>query len=223
MGEMIGNIAHQWRQPLNALALLLGNIQMTHQYNELTDEYLEKTVENGNRLIQNMSKTINDFRNFFLPDKEMVSFSARDQINHAVSLVEAGLASQNITIHLEADQDIMLTGFPNEYSQVLLNLLTNSRDAIKGSDVLAGSITVRLYELDGHGCTSIRDNGGGIPDDVIDKIFEPYFSTKEMGTGIGLYMSKMIIERSMSGTIEAHNIEGGAEFVVVTPLERRLP
>jgi signal transduction histidine kinase len=223
MGEMIGNIAHQWRQPLNALALVLGNIQSAHHYNELTTEHLAETVANGNRLIQKMSTTINDFRNFFLPDKEVVSFSAREQINHAVSLVEAGLTSQNIIIHLEADQDLILTGFPNEYSQVLLNLLTNSRDAIKGSGILEGSITISLYERDGQSCTSIRDNGGGIPADVIDKIFEPYFSTKDMGTGIGLYMSKMIIERSMNGTIEAHNTGGGAEFVVVTPLERRLP
>jgi signal transduction histidine kinase len=223
MGEMIGNIAHQWRQPLNALALLLGNIQMSHHYNELTVDRLAETVANGNSLIQKMSTTINDFRNFFLPDKEVVSFSALDRINHAIALVEAGLTSQNIIIHLEASQDLILTGFPNEYSQVLLNLLTNSRDAIKSSDDLAGRITIRLFERAGQACASISDNGGGIPDDVIDKIFEPYFSTKEMGTGIGLYMSKMIIERSMNGTIEAHNIEGGAEFVVVTPLERRLP
>jgi signal transduction histidine kinase len=222
MGEMIGNIAHQWRQPLNALAMVLGNIQLAYQYNELTTEYLRETVENGNRLIQKMSTTINDFRNFFLPDKEVVSFSARNQISHAVSLVEAGLASQNITIQLEVDQDIMLTGFPNEYSQVLLNLLSNSREAIKDSGALEGYITIRLYEFDGQGFVSVGDNGGGIADDVIDKVFEPYFSTKQMGTGIGLYMSKMIIERSMNGTIEAHNIEGGAEFVVVTPLERKL-
>jgi len=223
MGEMIGNIAHQWRQPLNALALVLGNIQMSHHYNELTAEHLAESVENGNRLIQKMSTTINDFRNFFLPDRAVVSFSARDQISHAVSLVEAGLASQNITIQLEVDPDIMLTGFPNEYSQVLLNLLSNSREAIKDSGALEGHITIRLYEFDGQGFVSVGDNGGGIADDVIDKVFEPYFSTKQMGTGIGLYMSKMIIERSMNGTIEAHNIEGGAEFVVVTPLERRLP
>jgi C4-dicarboxylate-specific signal transduction histidine kinase len=223
MGEMIGNIAHQWRQPLNALSMVLGNIQSAHHYNELTSEHLAKRVEKGNHLIQKMSSTINDFRNFFLPDKEVASFSARDQINHAVSLVEAGLTSQNIIIHLEADQDIMLTGFPNEYSQVLLNLLTNSRDAIKGSGVLAGIITISLYDRNGQSCTSVRDNGGGIPADVIDKIFEPYFSTKDMGTGIGLYMSKMIIERSMNGTIEAKNSESGAEFVIVTPIERRLP
>jgi len=223
MGEMIGNIAHQWRQPLNALALVLGNIQMSHHYNELTAEHLAESVENGNRLIQKMSTTINDFRNFFLPDREVVSFSAREQISHAVALVEAGLTTQNITIQLEVDQDIMLTGFPNEYSQVLLNLLSNSREAIKDSGALEGHITIRLYEFDGQGFVSVGDNGGGIADDVIDKVFEPYFSTKQMGTGIGLYMSKMIIERSMNGTIEAHNIEGGAEFVVVTPLERRLP
>jgi len=218
MGEMIGNIAHQWRQPLNALAMVLGNIQQAHIYNELTSEYLNETVEAGNNLLQKMSRTINDFRNFFLPDKEAVSFSAQEQLSHAITLVEAGLTSQNINIHLDVAKDIMLTGFPNEYSQVLLNLLSNSREAIKSSGVPEGKITVRLYEQEGRGCVSISDNGGGIAADVIDKIFEPYFSTKDMGTGIGLYMSKMIIERSMNGAIETHNIEGGAEFVIAIPL-----
>jgi len=214
MGEMIGNIAHQWRQPLNALGMVLANIQMAQQYNELTAEVIKTAVDNGNRLIQKMSTTIDDFRNFFLPDKEAVSFSARSQIDHAVSMVEAGLKSQNIQIHLEVDQDVMLTGFPNEYSQVILNLLSNARGAIEEKNILEGSIKIRLFERDGLGCVSICDNGGGIGTDVIDKIFEPYFSTKDMGTGIGLYMSKMIIERSMHGTIEAHNIDGGAEFIV---------
>ena len=222
MGEMIGNIAHQWRQPLNALAMVLGNIQQAHQFRELTSEYIAEAVEKGNRLIQKMSTTINDFRNFFQPDKQAVTFSARDQINTAVSLVESSLRSHNISIHLELDQDIVLTGFPNEYSQVLLNMISNSRDAIIDSGVGEGLITIRIYKRDGQGCVSVGDNGGGIPDDVIDKIFEPYFSTKEMGTGIGLYMSKMIVERSMKGTIEARNMRGGAEFVVVTPLDKRL-
>lgn len=222
MGEMIGNIAHQWRQPLNALAMTLGNIASAYQYNELTAEYLDKTVENGNRLIQKMSSTINDFRNFFKPDKAAVSFSAREQISHAVALVEAGLKSQNISVHLEAPQDMVLTGFPNEYSQVLLNLFANSRDAIRESGAASGSLTIRLYDRDGQGCVAVGDTGGGIPADIIDKIFEPYFSTKDMGTGVGLYMSKMIIERSMNGTIEAHNIEGGAEFTVVIPCKENV-
>ncbi len=136
----------------------------------------------------------------------------------ALSLVEAGLKNQNIEIHLEAPQDVVLTGLPNEYSQVILNLLSNAGEAVKGAGVAEGVIGIRLFERDGSGCVSISDNGGGIPGEVIDKIFEPYFSTKEMGTGIGLYMSKMIIERSMNGTIEARNINGGAEFVVSIPL-----
>ena len=218
MGEMIGNIAHQWRQPLNALAMVLGNIKSAFQYNELTEQYLDKTVENGNRLLQKMSTTINDFSNFFRPDKEILHFSAREQINHAVALVEAGLINQNISVHLDAPQDLTLTGFPNEYSQVLLNLLANARDAIKESAVPEGRITIRLYLQDGQGIVAVSDNGGGIDSAVIDKIFEPYFSTKEMGTGIGLYMSKMIVERNMNGTITAHNIEGGTEFIIGTPL-----
>jgi signal transduction histidine kinase len=223
MGEMIGNIAHQWRQPLNALAMVLGNIQQAYEYNELTGEYLDETVKNGNHLIQKMSTTINDFRNFFLPDKGKETFSAREQVQHAAKLVEDSFKNQNIIIHKQDDSDLMLHGLPNEYSQVLLNLFSNSREAIKSSGVEEGHITIRLFERDGYGCVSVRDNGGGIPDDVIDKIFEPYFSTKEMGTGIGLYMSKMIIERSMKGNIEAHTTEAGAEFIIVTPFEEGNP
>ena len=219
MGEMIGNIAHQWRQPLNALAMVLGNITSAFQYNELTAGYLDETVENGNRLIQKMSTTINDFRNFFRPEKEKRAFPAREQINQAVLLVGASVTSQNIILRVDAPNELILIGFPNEYSQVLLNLIANARDAIKESGVLLGTITISLFERDGRGCTSVSDNGGGIPADVLDKIYEPYFSTKQMGTGIGLYMSKTIVERSMDGTIEAHNIEGGAEFVISTPLE----
>jgi signal transduction histidine kinase len=221
MGEMIGNIAHQWRQPLNALAVLLVNIQQAEQYNELTADYLADCVKDGSKLIQKMSTTINDFSNFFIPDKEALLFSAIDQINSAVSLLRAAFAHQNISIALEIDNDLMLTGFPNEYSQVLLNLLSNAKDAIKGCDGVEGKVFIRLYEHEGFGCVSVSDNGGGIDPEVIDKIFEPYFSTKNMGTGIGLYMSKMILEKSMNGTIEAYNIEGGAEFTVRTPLTRK--
>ena len=163
--------------------------------------------------------------NFFHSFQKSVilHFSAREQISHAVALVETSLINQNISVHLDAPQDLTLTGFPNEYSQVLLNLLANARDAIKESAVPEGRITIRLYQQDGQGIVSVSDNGGGIDSAVIDKIFEPYFSTKEMGTGIGLYMSKMIVERSMNGTISAHNIVGGTEFIIVSPVEGTLP
>ena len=219
MGEMIGNIAHQWRQPLNAISILLGNIRSAHQYGEMTSGYLDKALQKGNTLLQKMSTTITDFSNFFKPDKEIVPFSAREQIDQAVSLISAALASIHISIELEAPEDITLTGFPNEYSQVLLNLLSNARDAIKDAAVPEGKISVRLYKEGDKGCVSVSDNGGGIPAGVIDKIFEPYFSTKEQGTGIGLYMSKTIIERSMKGTLTVHNVDGGAEFVIITPGE----
>ena len=170
-----------------------------------------------------MSSTINDFRNFFMPDKEVVSFSAIEQIKHAVALVEAGLTSQHISIQLTAPQDVVLNGLPNEYSQVLLNLFSNAKDAIKESAVPEGRIAITLYQLDGLGVVSVSDNGVGINEEVIDKIFEPYFSTKAMGTGIGLYMSKMIVERSMNGRITAHNTEVGTEFIIEVPIADNIP
>ena len=218
MGEMIGNIAHQWRQPLNALGLLLANVKDAYDFRELDGPYLEQAVAEGNRLVQKMSMTINDFRNFFHPGKESVPFSARRQIEEAVTLVESSFASRNIRIRLQAGRDLELFGFPNEYSQVLLNLLSNARDAIASSGVVQGSVEIALFEHGGQGCVTVTDNGGGIAEGDLDRIFEPYFSTKELGTGIGLYMSKTIIERNMHGRVGARNLAGGAQFEVCTPL-----
>ena len=144
----------------------------------------------------------------------------RQQIREAIVLVEASFRNDNIRISLQAAQDLTLFGFPNEYSQVLLNLFTNAKEAIKASGVALGSVEVGLAESDGQGFVTVSDNGGGIPAESLDRIFEPYFSTKEMGTGIGLYMSKMIIERNMHGSIEARNTEDGAEFTIRTPLAK---
>lgn len=216
MGEMIGNIAHQWRQPLNALAMVLANISDAHHFNELDTPCLQRLITDGNRLVQKMSSTINDFRNFYKPDKERVPFSALAQANEAISLVESSFRNDNIDIRVNAPCDLELFGFPNEYSHVLLNLLSNAKEAILARGTAGGRVEISLSQHEGKGCVSVRDNGGGIPDHALDRIFEPYFSTKEMGTGVGLYMSKMIIERNMNGTISARNVDGGAEFVITT-------
>jgi PAS domain S-box-containing protein len=222
MGEMIGNIAHQWRQPLNALGLLIFNIKDAYQFNSLDAAYLDKAVADGNRMVQKMSTTISDFSNFFRPDKKITVFSALEQIKEAISLVESSFQNSNITIHIDASHDLNLLGFPNEYSQMLLNLFSNAKEAIlarnKAHRHPSGRVDIVLTEQDGQGCVTVRDNGGGIPAEILDRIFDPYFSTKESGTGIGLYMSKMIIERNMKGGITVRNIEGGAEFIIASPL-----
>ncbi len=219
MGEMIGNIAHQWRQPLNALGLLIFNIKDAYQFNTLDAAYLDRAVADGLRMVQKMSMTISDFANFFRPDKEIVVFSALEQIREALALVESSFLNNNISIHVNAPKDLNLLGFPNEYSQVLLNLLSNAKEAILAhNQPLPGRVDITLTEEVGQGYVSVRDNGGGIPTEVLDRIFDPYFSTKDSGTGIGLYMSKMIIERNMKGSIMVRNIEGAAEFIVASPL-----
>lgn len=218
MGEMIGNIAHQWRQPLNALGLLLVNIKDAYHFNALDAKFLDMVVADGNRLVQKMSVTINDFRDFFHPAKASIVFSASKQITDAIALMEISLKNDNININFQTSQNLNVLGFPNEYSQVLLNLLSNARDAIRASGTTPRLIEITLGAVNGQGSVTVSDTGGGIAVECIDKIFDPYFSTKEMGTGIGLYMSKMIIERNMGGTLKARNVEGGAEFTILTPL-----
>ncbi len=218
MGEMIGNIAHQWRQPLNTLSLIVANIQDAYQFNELNAEYMDQAAADCHRLIQKMSSTISDFFHFFRPNKVVSVFSARRQIEMAISLVQASFTNNNITIDFETERDVQLLGIPNEYSQVLLNLLSNAKDAILAQQCVAGRVNISIEIADRMGCVVVRDNGGGISEDILEKIFDPYFTTRPQGSGIGLYMSKMIVERSMNGGITARNVAGGAEFAVCIPL-----
>jgi PAS domain S-box-containing protein len=217
MGEMIGNIAHQWRQPLNALTLVLANIEDAAKHQELTPEYLENQTRNGERLIQKMSSTIDDFRHFFRPQKEVEPFSAIAAIEEARSLASASFHNNNIELRLEMREDVQIVGFANEFSQVLLNLLSNAKDAILSRHIQNGMVTIRLSSNELSATIEVIDNGGGIPASAMEHIFEPYFSTKEMGTGIGLYMSKMIIETSMHGSILVRNEDSGTAFSIVCP------
>ncbi|MBF0520197.1 MAG: PAS domain S-box protein [Nitrospirae bacterium] len=223
MGEMIGLIAHQWKQPLNAVGLTIQDIRDTYEYDELNEQYLDKSVESMMAQLSFMSKTIDDFRNFFVPSKLKVRFNVKTAIEELLSMFANILIKNNIKVSVQTDSDTLFStfGYPNEFKQVVLSILNNSRDAIaaiktNGSEI-KGCITINISNNEDKSrvIVLIGDNGGGIADDIIGKIFEPYFSTKETdGSGIGLYMSKTIIETNMGGSLTVRNINGGAEFVI---------
>ncbi len=214
MGEMIGNIAHQWRQPLTSISLLIQDLGECFDYGELNREYLDSTISNAMNIIQHMSQTIDDFRNFFRQEKERQSFSASQVISRSLSLIETSLRYANVLVRVDADEDIVLTGFPNELSQVLLNIIGNAKDIFLERKTVSPELRITAFREVGKTVITISDNGGGIREDIIDRIFEPYFSYREKlgSTGIGLYMAKTIIEKSMGGRLTAENIEGGASF-----------
>ena len=233
MGELLGNIAYQWKQPLNALNILFFNIRDLFKNNELDEAYIDQVVEDGSRLVLKMFTIITDFRNFFRQDKKIEAFSALEQIRKTITLMESDFEKSSISIHIDAPHDLILLGFPNEYSHVLINLFSNAIEAIlkhhlslsgsKGTVLISGSVIVAVADRDGQGCVMVRDSGGGVQEEILDRIFNPYFTTKEEGSGIGLYMSKMIIERRMNGTITAKNIDGGTEFSISVPLAKDFP
>jgi len=215
MGEMISYIAHQWRQPLNALGLLLANIKDAHAYGELDDRYLEEATNKGGQLVEKMSTTIDDFRNFFRPNRKMEDFSVAEAVKSSVSLVEAGFRNSAIDLDIKADGDGSIRGYAGEFQQVMVNLLSNAKDIIAERKVGGGRVAVHILREADVVRVSVRDDGGGIAEDAIGKVFDPYFTTKETGTGIGLYMARLIVEKHMGGRIEVRNVEGGAEFSIV--------
>ncbi|QWR78542.1 ATP-binding protein [Candidatus Magnetomonas plexicatena] len=223
MGEMIGLIAHQWRQPLNALALNVQDMNEAYIYGEMDEKYVEKSVNSSMQQIGFMSKTIDDFRNFFMPTKKKVQFDVNSAIEELLSMFLQIFNKSDIDFSVKVEHDtVLLTeGYPSEFKQVVLNILNNSKDAIIskiGSDTNKhGKIEINLCNNESKSkiIVSIKDNGGGIPDDVIEKIFDSYFTTKGAeGTGVGLYMSKTIIETNMGGSLTVKNVDGGAEFVI---------
>jgi signal transduction histidine kinase len=214
LGEMIGNIAHQWRQPLNSLGLLVQRPPLFYELGDLDKEFLEENARKSMQIIQHMSRTIDDFRNFFKPDKEKVRFSVRDEVTKTLSLAEGSLQGQHISIEVVAEGDPVVEGYPNEFSQVLLNILINARDAIAERAIAAPRVVITVSGEGGRAVVTIADNAGGIPEEIIDKVFDPYFTTKgpQQGTGVGLFMSKNIIEKNMGGLLTVRNLEAGAEF-----------
>lgn len=214
MGEMINNIAHQWRQPLNTLGLLVQQLPLLHQSGDFSIDSLGATVDKAMQVIFHMSHTIDDFRNFFRPDKEKIDFRVRQVMDRAISIIEGSLKEHRIIIDVTAKDDPFINGYPNEYSQVLLNILLNARDALIERRIDTPRVEMKSSVEDGKSVVTIADNGGGIPEDIMDKIFDPYFTTKgpDKGTGVGLFMSKTIIEKNMNGRITARNTGDGAEF-----------
>lgn len=217
MGEMLANIAHQWRQPLSALSIIIQNMHLQNKAGELSPEMSNKYQAKGMDLVRHMSDTIDAFRSFFKPDKEKEVFFLKDAIDKVLGLLDHSFHTRGIRLRMRLDKDVSAKGYPNEYSQVLLNILNNARDAFEERNTANPIITIMVRKNpDGRAECVIRDNAGGIPGDVLERIFDPYFTTREKGTGIGLYMSRNIIEKNMNGRITASNTPRGAQFRIIT-------
>jgi len=214
IGSMVESIAHQWRQPLNILGLSMTKLSLSCSFGR-TDN-IEKTIEIVEQQIQYMSQTIDDFRNFFKQDR----IQSKVNINHIIGEVETLLGPllerKKITVIRDVDPSITVLVYPNELKQVLINLVNNAREAIEQSKTTKREIRISC-EHNSRFCTiSIEDTGGGVPLYIIDKIFDPYFTTKfeSQGTGIGLYMAKMIVEKHFLGKLSVHNTVMGACFEI---------
>lgn len=219
LGEILRNIAHHWRQPLNTLTLILSNIKDAADHDELDEAYLDKSVSEGYEVASKMSGVIDNFRKIFQPSSGKVLFNLNTAIEQALSLINADLRNHDIQVELDCTEDITLLGYPNELAQVLLNILTNAKEVLNERNTDPARIRILAFREGSYGCVAIADNGGGISNDILSKIFDPYFSTKKKSSGIGLYMSKMIVEKNLAGTLRVNNTPDGAEFVVMVPLQ----
>lgn len=228
LGEMIGNIAHQWRQPLSAISSTASSLEMQIELNIAQEEDIKKSYEDIKNYVNFLTQTIEDFRGFFKEDKELVQFDIKDIIDKSVSIIDATYKDNNIELFIDIPYETLsATGMPNELSQVFLNILNNARDAIKEKEPLNRNVAIIAHQNENENIIFIQDNAGGIPEDILDKIFDPYFTTKHQsqGTGIGLYMSKDIVEKHMQGNISAQNIVqeingikyNGACFEIIIP------
>lgn len=210
-GQMIANITHQYRQPLNNLSYILMNLSHAFKHHKLTLEYFDKKLEQANSQLSFMSKTIDDFKAFYTPCKEKKDFLVQDAIAKAITIIQAELKEKNIMLHFDAtNEHITIFGIENELSQVVLTLLSNAKDALIHHQ--NPQIDIYLSSNSSEVMVCIEDNGSGIQ--AINKIFTPYYTTKNKGFGIGLTMAKTIIEQSFKGRIEAVNTKKGAKFTL---------
>ncbi|NQY94012.1 MAG: HAMP domain-containing histidine kinase, partial [Campylobacteraceae bacterium] len=218
MGEMIGNIAHQWRQPLMQLSAIIMYMDAYDEKGKLSKEKFQTKLKESVSIIDYMSRTIEDFRNYYQPEKQKEKFCIKQSIQSALFIIDSSLKNSHIQTHINYHhEDLYMTSFKNEFSQALLNILSNAKDVLIDREIKDPSIEINVYSKDNQIHIHIQDNAQGISEDIIDNIFDPYFTTKHksQGTGIGLYMSKMIIENHMNGKLSVQNTKSGALFSIV--------
>jgi len=213
-GEMIGNITHQFRQPLNNLSYILMNLKKRFEKQTLDEVYFEKKITQANSQLQFLSKTIDDFKEFYTPSKQKENFSVKESISSCLTILDANLKKRNINLdfNINTDENIKIFGVKNELSQVVLAIVSNASDAL--SSIEKPNIKIDISSSNAEVIISIEDNAGGINKKNLNKIFQPYFTTKNDGSGVGLYLSKLIIEESFEGKIEVENKKEGAVFTL---------
>lgn len=211
-GEMIANITHQFRQPLNNISYILINLKKRFDNQKLDEIYLDKKVLQANAQLHFLSKTIDDFKDFYTTSKEKEVFNVKEAILNALTIINADLKAHNIVLELnfETYEDIKIFGVKSEFSQVIISIISNSIDVLKNKE--KPKIDINILSNGAEVIVKILDNGGGIKHKNLKKIFEPYFTTKEDGIGIGLYLSKMIIEEGFKGKILVENQKEGVLF-----------
>jgi signal transduction histidine kinase len=213
LGEILDYIAHQWKQPLYIISLIT---YLLKENDSLKKEEVNETADKIIGQVDHMSQTLNDFRDFYRPDKEKSVFLIKESIDRALTFIMPALQFESIEVETRVDPGLSVLGYPKEFAQVILNLVSNARDAFKEKKVEKPNLVIRAFTEDNMAVVTVTDNAGGICEATIANIFDLNFTTKELsgGTGIGLYMSKNIIERHMGGVLTAGNVADGAQFSI---------
>ena len=215
MGEMIGNIAHQWKQPLAILNVINATIKELNDNDKLSKEELNASLDDMEMNIMQMGQTVEDFLSYFNPNKQKEDFSLLESINKAIFIISHTIKKENIEISIEIDKQLYIKGLKEEFMQVIVTVVLNAVQALQNQDIK--EMKIQAFTEDKRTILEISDSAGGIPKEFLGRIFEPYFTTKHQtqGTGLGLYIAKMIIENSMNGKLSAQNIDNGAKFIIV--------
>ncbi len=215
MGEMISMIAHQWRQPLNAISLTVSDLKLKLAMGKFDERAFVEGLEKVVMYVHHLSNTVEDFRSFFKADKKRTATSFKEIVESVRGIIETSMKNRSIRIEYDLDPKERFTSYPNELKQVVLNLVKNAEDVLIERGVENPRIEIVSGSRDGNHFLQVRDNGGGIAPEILERIYEPNFSTKnEKGTGIGLYMCKIIIEDHCGGKLNVENSKEGAVFTI---------
>ncbi|MCF6172191.1 MAG: ATP-binding protein [Campylobacteraceae bacterium] len=219
MGEMLGNISHQWKQPLNTLGISISKMMLLEETGKLTKKIMLESFDRIEKNIEYLSQTIDVFRDFFKPVQSVEKFYLKKEIKNMVYITQDSFNDRKIELSYKCEDGIYILGDKKKLEQVFINILNNAKDAIVENNIDKAKVYIKSYSQVNMAIITIQDNALGVKDEIKDKIFEPYFTTKSnnQGTGVGLYMSKVIIENNFQGSLTFENRDGGARFIISIP------